>query len=1094
MIVTPAQSESYSIRLSMPPAIGTIVAVSLVTDGQSNIAIGGRVFMKATGATFSGSASYDATARTLTLPGAGSWLDLGFQPGQLFQLNGSSVLYKVETIDGGAAGNSASTSTGGGQIALTDVLTIAPIGVVPGTGAATAATLPFSGTGTTSFALVQWAATVSFDSSNFATSVAVTVTADGAFPLPANSGSITKFAKQPHLLSNIQGPLIVVGGNASDVDTRLAPAVMLPGEKNGPLFGSGQTLPAVQSQVNALNIFDDGAQGDQTGTMTALGLTGFGMGGPLQFVIDGTPVNFPGGISWGSLTVDPTSSPSNPQFLKNVNLTTVDTLNLMLGQGNDNLAVQGTPVPGPQLNDNGTVGPVSQQGGLTIVQGGGAALMQVVGRFNVTSSTITRLDGLSWAAYHFAVGQPLTLNGQPIGQISAINGATLTVSGTSLTPATNLAATVAEFGPATSSQATYSFSGSKITRPIGQSWTALGFAVGQKITVDGALVGTVASISGSQLTVGGASFASSNRIATVAVYDPTQKQVALGGNGISITGGGGPGPSSTLPTVTNAFVTTTNTVEFSNCTGKQTTCSSFAAAGFLPGQILSINGQALWTVTGYGGKSNGTLTVSGPPLPAGGVYTITAYSASPLVVLGSSTQDGAYYSGSFENPSAIDWGSKPWPDTIGDGSPDFIYPVADPFRYQGNNFIDASGYFASTPAAQLPSYGLTIYGGGGSSTIIDSPKAVDLIAVSNSTTTIVGQNGSTRVVKPGGLNVNPISRVLAMPAVNFSSYPDAVTNMPALVVQARGGVPPNSPTIIVDPSSVASSSTTNWVTTSNHPSFDVTYKLVLDGVTEPATQYANGQPGVNYTLYLNGILYTDEPFPNGTYTVTGTVTDFYGNTSGLGTAARLLVIDMPNNPVTALPGTPPATTANIATGGSLANTAGSGSDTASGGTQSASTGTGTVTSGGTTTGTGDTGTVSAGGSGSTGDGTGTVSSGATDGSQGTGSTATGSGGTTSSGGSTSGTGTIAGAGSAGVGSTSVGAPTQTSGVSTGTTISKPVVTVTQPTSAQSKPGGGAGIDGALGDRSNKGKKHRKHKKHKHRKPKLAHRARRTNRT
>ena len=44
-------------------------------------------------------------------------------------------------------------------------------------------------------------------------------------------------------------------------------------------------------------------------------------------------------------------------------------------------------------------------------------------------TTITRTDGVSWASAGFAVGQPLTVNGTLAGTITALNGATLTISG-----------------------------------------------------------------------------------------------------------------------------------------------------------------------------------------------------------------------------------------------------------------------------------------------------------------------------------------------------------------------------------------------------------------------------------------------------------------------------------------------------------------------------------------------------------------------------------------------------------------------------------------------------------------------------------------
>jgi hypothetical protein len=362
-----------------------------------------------------------------------------------------------------------------------------------------------------------------------------------------------------------------------------------------------------------------------------------------------------------------------------------------------------------------------------------------------------------------------------------------------------------------------------------------------------------------------------------------------------------------------------------------TTCSSFAAAGFVPGQILSINGQTLWTVVQYSGKSNGTLTVSGPPLPASGTFTVVAYSSSPLVVFGSSSQNGVFYSGLFDQQSAFDYGSKPFPDVIGDGAPDFIWPVADPYRYQGNNVIDVSALDAGVPAKQLPSYGITAYGGGGDSTIIDSISGVsNFYAISDTKTTIVSQNGTTRIAKLDGLNVDPLTRALSFPTVNTSTNPDSIAIAPG-PPPIKGTTPPNSPTIVLDPAYVSSSSTTQWVTTSDHPVFDVSYKLVLNGVTEPATQYANGQSGVNYKLWLNGILYTGEPFLNGTYTVTGTITDYYGNTSNVGTASKVLVIDDPIAPVPPVAGsggqgnTAPVGSSQISSGSTSAGTISSGS-------------------------------------------------------------------------------------------------------------------------------------------------------------------------
>jgi len=93
---------------------------------------------------------------------------------------------------------------------------------------------------------------------------------------------LLEFPKIPHLLSNIQGPLSVQGGPTGNEYATLNYPVMLPGEKNGPHFGIGVQPPESQ-QINTLNIFNDGAQQDDNGTLSSTTLTGFNMGKGLTF-------------------------------------------------------------------------------------------------------------------------------------------------------------------------------------------------------------------------------------------------------------------------------------------------------------------------------------------------------------------------------------------------------------------------------------------------------------------------------------------------------------------------------------------------------------------------------------------------------------------------------------------------------------------------------------------------------------------------------------------------------------------------------------------------------------------------------------------
>ena len=76
-----------------------------------------------------------------------------------------------------------------------------------------------------------------------------------------------------------------------------------------------------------------------------------------------------------------------------------------------------------------------------------------------------------------------------------------------------------------------------------------------------------------------------------------------------------------------------------------------------------------------------------------GGATVLGYAPSPLVVYGSTSQDGIWYSGDPHTLTQRDFGPKPFPNEVGNASPDFIFPVADAFRYAGNNVIDASADF-----------------------------------------------------------------------------------------------------------------------------------------------------------------------------------------------------------------------------------------------------------------------------------------------------------------------------------------------------------------------------------------------------------------
>jgi hypothetical protein len=295
----------------------------------------------------------------------------------------------------------------------------------------------------------------------------------------------------------------------------------------------------------------------------------------------------------------------------------------------------------------------------------------------------------------------------------------------------------------------------------------------------------------------------------------------------------------------------------------------------------------LWTVVGYGGPSNKVLTVSGPALTPGELTgaTVQAYAPSPLVVFGGTSQDGSWYSG---NPGA-----------------------ANPFRYAGNDLIDASQEFAEAPSGELPSFGLTEYGGAGNDVLIGS-GASDFLVGGSGDDWIQPESGSGGGIVSyfSGVNVNPVTRALAFPTRNFSTYPDAdpltpptsllataITDyygvarvLPAIspLTTAAGATPPQPPKIALDPSVPVTTTSTQWITSDRTPQFKVTYQLA--NALTPPTRFATGASGTVANVYLNGILYTGQPLAPGTYTVTATITDYYGNTSALATAPKQLVI------------------------------------------------------------------------------------------------------------------------------------------------------------------------------------------------------------
>ena len=226
---------------------------------------------------------------------------------------------------------------------------------------------------------------------------------------------------------------------------------------------------------------------------------------------------------------------------------------------------------------------------------------------------------------------------------------------------------------------------------------------------------------------------------------------------------------------------------------------SWAASGFAVGQQVNLPGYAAgaFTITGFTGDNGQTMQLSGGTLiPQMGLAgTVAVYDPiqpdthyvriggdhinvsggagpdSPLVVYGDTSQDGVWYSGDPNEQAGHVFGAKPTTEPVGN-DPNFVFPLAQSFKYSGNDVIDASLLDAVSAADALPSIGLTIYGGPGNDTITGS-QAADILAGGSGNDTINGKRGDDLIFGDDGVNVDPTTRVLSLVTVNGSSLPNA---------------------------------------------------------------------------------------------------------------------------------------------------------------------------------------------------------------------------------------------------------------------------------------------------------------------------------
>ncbi|UZJ27067.1 hypothetical protein RHODO2019_19095 (plasmid) [Rhodococcus antarcticus] len=190
-------------------------------------------------------------------------------------------------------------------------------------------------------------------------------------------------------------------------------------------------------------------------------------------------------------------------------------------------------------------------------------------------------------------------------------------------------------------------------------------------------------------------------------------------------------------------------------------------AGTITGTVSVYD--ALSAATGYiriGGDHITVLAGPGQGLGSPGPQ-------SPLVIYGDTSQDGIWYSGDPNEQAGHVFGPKPTIEPVGN-DPNFVFPLAQPFQYSGNDVIDASALDAALTSSQLPTIGVTVYGGGGADTIIGSQTG-DVLAGGSGNDTIYGQRGQDLIYGDSGINVDVLTRVVTVVTVNSSGLPNADT-------------------------------------------------------------------------------------------------------------------------------------------------------------------------------------------------------------------------------------------------------------------------------------------------------------------------------
>ena len=354
-VVKGVSGDDYTLRLVSQPTAD--VYVNLYGDGQTVFTgantvgqVDNRLLLRTVGDAWTANVDFAANGAdpdTITRAGS-SWADDGVRIGSLLRINGAGPLYKVNAIN--------DVRSGGVVVSSSLVLTLD--GNVSG-----------MTDGIVSLQRMAWA--VRFTTADWAQEVKISVAADVNFVPDPDQRFARSEPNREHLVSGIQGPLIIEGGVAEGKDRSIRPAVMLPTEQTAMPIDVSVTTDETQ-QADRLNVFNDSSTSDDQGWMTAIELRNDVIKlGDTDISNSVRPVNLSGlGMRPGSdgrstsLIVDTSEAQDgsgNITIPGGITFDDIEITEILLGQGNDQFHIAATSTGTP-----GAAGSV-----VTVLHGGG---------------------------------------------------------------------------------------------------------------------------------------------------------------------------------------------------------------------------------------------------------------------------------------------------------------------------------------------------------------------------------------------------------------------------------------------------------------------------------------------------------------------------------------------------------------------------------------------------------------------------------------------------------------------------------------------------------------------------------------------------